>query len=997
MMKKSTRISLFLLGTMVLLFSFSLVAAAAAQIGDGSLRGTVSDEQGLALPGVTVTATSPELLNPRTAVTDGNGNYRLANLPPGTYTLSGELEGFSVYKQEGVILRAGANFQVDMALAIGAVEETVTVTAESPMLEVTAPGNVLNIDGDFQTSVPLSDGKFWSDFLDLTPGVLTRPHNDGSGRQNYFGNAVDHRDAVLMMEGLVASNYNDSNINRTGLSTAAIEDTQVKLGGVDASAPMGYGLIINAVTKSGGNQFSASAGWTYQNIDWNADNTGGEGTPATRQINQADFSFGGPIVQNKAWFFGAARITSNLTNSSRTPERTATLKAIFDVDELENNNFEGFQPYFKATAQLSNNHTLSGVFQNDRLDLKTTSQIAVRQLEVLSTGGSMYGGKLVSVWGDSVTTNFAVSYNNKGGNDASSYEGLLREGIPSVEVHQTAEPDGGILEGSGVVGEDGANQSVGCFACLQFDKASVFMARGDLTWYKDDMAGSHTIETGFFLLPHNTYSRVETFLNNGFILESQAFNDPDDPGAGTFPFHRQFITSNLVQTTADGRDVDNGFYVQDTWKPNNRLTATFGVRMDLIKRTDVRRDFEYQTSTEIGPRVGVSFLLTEDARNVLRGSYGRVHEQLQGGRHPLASFGGSPAAAFRDEYDVRGDGSFSSVIITPAQTALTSREQFATDLSQPIIDEGIIGYRRQFPGEVSIDVAGVFRTISNMFGRVDINGIYPDGPRQPFIGFGLVDPNAGIVNQIRNNDWSKIHYQALQITATKNMSRGFQAMVAIHKQWQHLSGTWNPTDRAGFIEGGVPGVQIDAFPNNKLLFRTRGPADHNTIPGSTNANMWFPWSIRMAGTWQAPYGVQVSGSWSMITPSWSGPITDRLARNDPDILVFGTPRVTNPETGSVQTNPLSRRERYRFETRGEGQELLPTVHQVGIKLLKRINIGGTNEILLGFNVLNIFNGGDGLEYARGGANRSYSGDTIFLQPGNLQPPRSFQLDIGYRF
>jgi hypothetical protein len=996
MMKAKRRQGIWLVSSIFLLVSFGGVLSAAAQIGDGSLRGTVRDEQNLALPGATITIDGPELINPRTATSDGSGNYLFSNLPPGTYTLTAELEGFSIYKQEGIILRAGANFQVNATLKIGAMSETVTVTAESPMLEVTRPSNQLNIDGEFQTEVPLSDGKFWSDFLDLTPGVLTRPHNDGSGRQNYFGNAVDHRDAVLLMEGLVASNYNDSNINRTGLSTAAIEDTQVKLGGVDAASPMGYGLIINAVTKSGGNTLSGSADYTYQNIDWYNDNTGGTGTPANRQINQADFSLGGPIVPNKVWIFGAARITHNLTNSARTPERTETLKALFNVDTLQNNNFDGFQPYVKVTGQLSDNHTLSGVFQNDRLDLKTTSQIAVRQLEVLSTGGSMYGAKLVSIWGPDVTTNFNVSYNNKGGNDKSSYAGLIREGIPSVEVHQTADAQGGVLEGSGVVAEDGANQSVGCYACLQFDKASVLMARGDLTWYKDDWAGSHQFETGFFLLPRNKYSRTEEYLNNGFILESQAFNDPNDPSAGTYPFHRQYITSDLTSIITDGRDVDDGFYVQDTWKPSDRLTATIGIRFDLVRREDVRRGLQYQSSTEIGPRLGFSYLLTEDAKNVLRGSYGRVHEQLQGGRHPVSSFGGEPSASFRDTYDVLGDGSFSSVIDTPPQTSEVSEEQYASGLSQPHIDEGIIGFRRQFAGEIAIDVAGVFRTISNMFGRVDINGIYPSGPRQPFIGFGLVDPNAGIVNQLRNNDWSKIHYQALQITVTKNMSRGFQAMAAIHKQWQHLSGTWNPTDRAYFIEGGVPGVQVDAFPNNKLLFRTRGPADHNTLPGSTNANMWFPYSIRLAGTWHAPYGVQVSATWSMIKPSWSGPITDRLGKNDPDLATFGTPTVIS-STGVSQSNPLYRRERYRFDTRGEGQELLPLVHQVGLKFQKRINVSGSHNLLLGFNILNLTNGGNGLEFARGGANRSYSGPTIFLQPGNLQPPRSFQIDIGYQF
>ena len=86
-----------------------------AQGGDGSLRGTVKDEQGAAMPGVTVTATSPALLTPSVAVSADDGSYRVINLPPGTYTLSAELTGFAVFRREGILLRAGANFQVDIS------------------------------------------------------------------------------------------------------------------------------------------------------------------------------------------------------------------------------------------------------------------------------------------------------------------------------------------------------------------------------------------------------------------------------------------------------------------------------------------------------------------------------------------------------------------------------------------------------------------------------------------------------------------------------------------------------------------------------------------------------------------------------------------------------------------------------------------------------------------------------------------------------------------
>ena len=149
-------------------------------------------------------------------------------------------------------------------MALGALQETITVTGDSPMLEVSRPSTVLNIDADFQKQVPVVEGKYWSDFLMMAPGVISRPHNDGSGRQNYFGNAVEHRDAVTLMEGLYAGNYNDFNINRTGLSSEAIQDTEIKTGGVDAASPMGYGLVINMVSKSGGNQFRGNVSTQYQ-------------------------------------------------------------------------------------------------------------------------------------------------------------------------------------------------------------------------------------------------------------------------------------------------------------------------------------------------------------------------------------------------------------------------------------------------------------------------------------------------------------------------------------------------------------------------------------------------------------------------------------------------------------------------------------------------------------------------------------------------------------
>ena len=291
---------------LVCLLGIVIVPEISAQSGNGSLRGKIVDEQGAAMPGATVTATSPQALTPVVAVTDGTGEYRLANLPPGTYTLKVELAGFSIVIREGILLRASANFQVDeLTMKLGSLEESITVSGKSPMVEVTNPTTTMNIDAEFQKALPLTEGGFWTDFLQMTPGVLSRPHNDGSGRQNYYASGVEHREHVTQMDGFMAANYWDMNVNRTGLSGEAISDTNVKLSGVDAAAPMGYGLVINMISKSGGNSLSGSVGYTLQPFSWNGNNAaedrqeGVVGTPGTRKVDQFDVSLGGPIHEGQ--------------------------------------------------------------------------------------------------------------------------------------------------------------------------------------------------------------------------------------------------------------------------------------------------------------------------------------------------------------------------------------------------------------------------------------------------------------------------------------------------------------------------------------------------------------------------------------------------------------------------------------------------------------------------------------------------------------------------
>ncbi|MGE0450265.1 MAG: TonB-dependent receptor [Vicinamibacterales bacterium] len=967
--------------------------------GDGGFRGTVRDNQGGVLPGVTLTARSPEALAPGVAVTDENGTYRLVNLPPGTYTITAELPGFSTARREGVLLRAGATFQVDMEMEVGALEETITVTNDSPMIEIAAPSNVLNIDADFQKTVPAVASHFWSDFLQYTPGVLSRPHNDGSGRQNYFGNANEHRENVVMMEGMFAGAYNDFNINRTGLSTEAIEDTQVKTGGVDAGSPMGMSLVINMSAKSGGNQVRGSAGFDFQPLSWNGNNAPEGGSPSVHAVHQTDLSVGGPIRRDRTWFFSAFRWSEVTAGTGRSDLQKSSLAAFAPGQPLRNSLTRSNMPFVKVTSRLGANHTLVGVFQSDRLLQVNVTPISFQD-DVLAVGGQLYGAKLNSAWGSHLTSTLTMSYNNKGGNNLADYDGILGSG-PAVVYHQIANANQGILQGSGSLATGGNLQS------MALDTSSLLMIRGDINAFKDGWIGSHEFGAGFLALPSSKYDTETRYLNDGFILEERRQINPNDPSAGTVPFHRRYVTSALNLPTASGRDHDIGLYAQDSWKPSGRLTANYGLRVDFVRRYDALRSLVRGQSVEVAPRFGFSYLVTEDAKNVLRASWGRYHRQLMGGRDPVASFGGSDAAAFLDVYDTAGDGSFSTQRITAARSAGVSAQQFDPNFHQPYTDELDLGFRRQFPWDTSVDIAYVNKQIKENYALVEINGFWPDSPGQPFGGFGRVDPNQGLLYRVTNADWTSTTYHAFQAVITKNMSHNFQLMSTIHKQWAHLNGTWNPTDPARFI-------QPDAFANNRNIWRTDGLVDQDSLAtGATLINnpMWGPYSIRFAGTYNAPAGVIVSSTYTIVGGPWSGPLLNQLPANDPRLAAFGPATVVS-STGVSQPNPLATRIRFcgvptgspgagvcqdpaTVTNRGDGQLQQAAVHIVGLKLAKRIDFGARN-LEVAFNVFNMFNGGNFSEFNRSGANRFYSPST-YGTGTTLQEARGYQVNAVVRF
>jgi Carboxypeptidase regulatory-like domain/TonB dependent receptor len=981
---------------------------AEAQSTGSSLRGSVKDEQGGVLPGVTVTATSPNLITPSTGVTDETGYYRLINLPPGEYTVTAELPGFSTFERKGILLRAAVNFQVDIVMAVGTLTETITVSGDSPMLEVSKPGNVLNIDGEFQKQMPLAARKNWTDFLEQTPGVHSRPFDDGSGRSVYFGHATEHFAHVVQLEGMQAGNYNDFQLTYVQMGSDMIQDIHVKTGGSDASTPMGTGLGINVITKSGGNVFRGTAGYAYQPLRWDHDNTHHKtvydlagtplaqystcpnlectttgGTPVQADIGQFDGSFGGPIMKDRVWFFTSFRKSAVETQISRNSKNVSDITGYKPGAELFPQQIKGYQPYVKVTSRLGATHELSGFFQRDRTHGQSNWQYYYDPINVYSNGGNVYSAKLTSTWGDRMTTTFSAGYNNKRGNDNETYEafGFTGQG-PNIQIYDGTFISSGLITGNSLVLEGGNN------ATLTFVPASLYLIRGDMTYYKAGWGGAHEFATGFFLEPQNIYDQVTEYTNNGFFREYQTLIDPTNSASGTIPYRRDYANPIRLQTR-QARDSNYAFYLQDSWKPDGRLTANLGIRFDYVKRVDEVKNITRQKSWMVQPRIGATYVLTQDARNVLRASYARLGEQVMG-RDGVTIFGADDTVSFRREYDNNLDGVFETTVLAPATTSAVAAQQIAPDLHQPFVDEFIVGYRRQFGWQIGLDVAYLNRAYQDTWARVDINGFYPDGPGLPFGGFGRVDPNQGIVFQQTNNTWSKLKYQALEMTLTKNMSRGFQLIAGFTRQWHKIDGTWNPTDPARF-------VQPNHFANDANLYMPRGNNDENSLPDTGNAlsygPTWMKYRGNLGGVWQAPWDINVAASATFQAGPWSGSPLYQLAANDPDVLRYGPARFTLAN-GSTAANPLATRNRYVFSNRGEGQVQSPMITTVGLKIGKVLRYQRYQLEVAG-NIFNLLNAGNYTQYSYNSAYQSWSSN--FLLMVNQQPARAFQLTVVGRF
>src|SRR5688572_5563018 len=315
---------------LLLAFGLLLVPCVSAAQVLGTVAGTVTDASGGVLPGVTVEAASPALIEKvRTAVTDGSGQYQIINLPPGTYSVTFSLTGFSTVKREAVDVRPNFTSNINGEMRVGAVQETITVTGESPIVDIQSSAQTRAMTD--QAFKELPSGGSWIQMAALVPAIRASNTDVGGVLGDQTGAQVEAHgsrpgDGVSMIDGMRIGNmYIDSNLTNMSLSPLLFDQVDVSLSGQMGETGTN-GVIMNAIPKAGGNTFSGSllangSGPSLQgsNVTEDLQARGLRGASSTlKKLYDINGAVGGPIKRDRLWFYATSRyFTSEYFLASR--------------------------------------------------------------------------------------------------------------------------------------------------------------------------------------------------------------------------------------------------------------------------------------------------------------------------------------------------------------------------------------------------------------------------------------------------------------------------------------------------------------------------------------------------------------------------------------------------------------------------------------------------------------------------------------------------------
>ena len=667
----------------------------------GTITGTIQSADGLSLPGVTVTVTSPSLQGTRTSVTDVNGVYVIKGLPSGIYVVAFDMQNFKPVTREGVALNVGSAAEVNTTMALGARTETVTVTAEAP-----APLATVTSGQAFPKSEVdlLPVGRRPQDIAELAPGLTNATPN---ASQVTISGATAF-DNVFMLNGV------DINDNLFGTPNNlfiedAIQETNVLTGGISAEFGRFSGGVINLITKSGGNSFTGSFRENFSNPKWIQE------TP--REIDAAiehkdilskttEATFGGPIVKNRLWFFTAGRYEN--TSSPI----TFVLSSVGDTRKDTNKRGE-----LKGTATPMSGHVISADYTNNSTTQANRYSLNSNSLDPTTLVTQQQPNSL-----------FVTSYN---GVFAKKYFGTLQYsqkkfgfvGAGGTNTAITASP----IRTRGVTPGISANllYAAPFFSALDPEERNNRQFTGSLSYtLSTKRSGTHDIKGG------GEYYRAQHTGGNSQSATGYVFQADYLQAAGKPVYDAQGIpipvwtpgvsrVQNWISTIGAVLNINTtSLFVQDHWLVTPKVAVDAGTRFEMVKSNATGDIVTVDTNT-IVPRLGVSFDVEGNGRTVVQATYGHY-----AGKYSEAQFGSNtdvgnpsrvtygytgPAGQGRDFLPAFNLASYGTVISGSFPTA----NIFVADgVKSPIVKEFTLGVGRDIGQRAFLKATYQFRTWS---------------------------------------------------------------------------------------------------------------------------------------------------------------------------------------------------------------------------------------------------------------------------------------------
>ena len=282
------------------------------------ITGTVRDVSGAAMPGVTVEAASPVLIEKvKSTVSDGNGSYRITDLRPGLYSVTFTLTGFSTYRRDGLELPSDFTATLNAELKVGALEETITVTGESPIVDVSSTSRVQVLSRDVLDAVP--SGRTIYAMSQLVTGVALNTPDVGGSRamqQAYMSTrGLTSANNIVQIDGLMINGLDGDGAVQQYINNQMIQEMSYTTAGAGADVSPG-GVRVNVVMKDGGNQHSGSFFGAWNDGQWQSDNhsdalraAGLRAVDKIKKVYEFSGGFGGPIKRDKLWYFAAGRLS----------------------------------------------------------------------------------------------------------------------------------------------------------------------------------------------------------------------------------------------------------------------------------------------------------------------------------------------------------------------------------------------------------------------------------------------------------------------------------------------------------------------------------------------------------------------------------------------------------------------------------------------------------------------------------------------------------------